>query len=427
MSTNPSFPALPVERKNAPPVVIVSLCAIFCGLGLAEQISNNILPLTLRRFTENASIIGAILAIHPIFGFVTQPLVGVLSDRIWTPVGRRAFFLITCAPLAAVCLVLVPRLPALWQLIAVVVLFQFFLAMLWGSDHPLIADLVPAPQRTLVKGCMMTSGQITTFLFVKYGLGRALDRFGEPWIYGFVAAALVVLIAAAAFFLNEQPLPPSRRPRLTVRRYVGDLFGDPVLRRFGFLGLTQALASHIVAGFVVLFAVQTVHVSKAQFGNAWSTQALISLTCAIPLGWVVERLPKPWVLVAGFAFSIAGCLLGWFAHDAHSFFAIALLVGFGGVVGNVTFKPFFSEYLPRDIIGQLTGAYNICYAVGRSLALAGGGWLVGHLGNNYRFIWIVAVVFNLLSALIAASIPDVRYARRKTARPEAGLSAPGKS
>lgn len=405
-----------IEGKKAPPKVILSLCSIFCGLTLAEQLSNNILPLTLHRFTADASIIGMILAIHPIFGFVTQPLVGVLSDRIWTPVGRRAFFLITCAPLGAVCLLVVPHLPALWQIVTVVVLFQFLLAMLWGSDHPLIADLVPSAQRTFVKSCMMTAGQITAFFFVKYGLGRALDRFGEPWIYRFIAAALVVLIAAAAFFLNEERLPPSTRPKLTPRRYVMDLFGDPVLRRFGFIGLTQALAEHIIAGFVVLFAVQTMHVSKADFGNAWSNQALIALTCAIPLGFLVERLPKPWVLVTGFAFSIAGCVLGWFARDAHSFFAIALLVGFGGVIGNVTFKPFFSEYLPRDIIGQLTGAYNICYAVGRSIALAGGGWLVGHLGNNYRFIWIIAAVFGVVSALIAASIPDVRYVQRKAAR-----------
>src|SRR5436309_3367105 len=98
----------PVIDRKATLRTVVSLCTIVGGLQLAEEISNNVLPLTLHRFTPDASTIGMILAIHPAFGFVAQPLVGILGDRIWTPVGRRAFFLVTCAPLAAVCLWYLP-------------------------------------------------------------------------------------------------------------------------------------------------------------------------------------------------------------------------------------------------------------------------------------------------------------------------------
>ncbi|MYE82259.1 MAG: SLC45 family MFS transporter, partial [Gammaproteobacteria bacterium] len=68
------------------------------GVHFAEAVSVNLLPLTLYLFTENAFYIGLILAINPMFGFVAQPVVGVLSDRTWTRVGRRAFYLIVAAP-----------------------------------------------------------------------------------------------------------------------------------------------------------------------------------------------------------------------------------------------------------------------------------------------------------------------------------------
>src|SRR6185369_2520347 len=169
--------------------------------------------------------------------------------------------------------------------------------LLWGSDHPLITDLVPATQRTLVKGWMLAAAQLCAFLFVKFGVGRAMDYYGEASVYRIAAAAQIVLIAFAALFLNETRVTPAPRPKLTVRRYVTDLLGDRILRRFALLGFFYATFVNIVIGFAVLFAVQTVGISKAQFGGAWSTQSLLALACAIPAGFAIERMPKQWALV----------------------------------------------------------------------------------------------------------------------------------
>jgi hypothetical protein len=324
-----------------------------------------------------------------------------------------------CAPLAAICMVAMPHMSTLAQLIVVVVLFQLFLALLWGSDHPLITDLVPDTQRTIVRGTMMAALQLSSFLFVKFGIGHAMDRFGEASVYRIAAGGQIVLVSFAALFLNESRVTPVARPRLTVRRYVMDLLGDPVLRKFGALGFVYSTFVNIVFGFAVLFAVQTVRITKADFGSAWSLQALLALACAIPLGFAIERfLPKQWALVAGFVFALGGCVCGYFAQNAGGFYPVALLFGFGWLIVEVTLKPFFSEFLPRDIVGQLTGAYNICYATGRITALVGTGWLVSFADNNYRVIWLAALVFGALSALVAATIPDRRYAeRRAAARP----------
>lgn len=408
-------PLPPASPPKAPLKVILSLCAIVGGLSLAEEISNNVLPLTLRHFTADAWLIGIILAIHPAFGFIAQPVVGILGDRIWTRVGRRAFFLVLCAPLAAICLLVMPHMPSLWQLVSVVVVFQLFLALLWGSDHPLITDLVPSSQRTVVKGLMMATTEVCAFLFVKWGIGKAMDHFGEASVYQIAAGGQIVLIAFAALFLNETPAPPAVRPKLTVKRYVMDLLGDPILRRFAVLGYVYATFINIVVGFAVLFAVHTVGITKGQFGDVWSNRSSTALICAIPVGLLIVRLPKQWVLVAGFLVALAGCVYGYFSTGPADFLPVAILFGFGYMVIEVTLKPFFSEYLPRDIVGQLTGAYNICYAMGRITALVGTGAIVALADGNYRVIWILALIFGAASVIVAAGIPDLRFSERRAA------------
>ena len=400
----------PPER---PARVTFLLCAIIGGLAFTEQISNLVLPLTISRFTDDAAIIGLILMLNPAFGFIAQPLVGVLSDRIWTPIGRRAFFLVTGAPIVAICLWMLPHSAVLWHLVAAVVVYQFFQDVLWGSDHPLLADLVPPERRTFVKACLTTSTQIVAFVFLKYGMGWAMDRFGEAFIYQVGAGTQIVLVAFVALFLKERKIKPLPRPKLTIKRYITDLWGDPSLRRFAMLAFSHAIFVSTVGGFVVLFAIKTIGIERSEFGQSWSWLAMISLFCAIPLGYFAERLPKQWVLAAGYAIAMVGCVLGLQATGAESFLGIALFFGFGVVLLDVTLKPFFTEFLPADLVGQLSGAYNICFAVGRSMGLAGAGWVVSRLNNDYTAIWWIALFFGATSIAIALSIRDGRYDARQ--------------
>jgi len=406
----------PIKKQPKPHGVVrvtFLLCTIISGLALTEQLSNNLLPLAIGRFTDNAAIIGLILMLNPAFGFIAQPLIGILSDKIWTPIGRRAFFLVTCAPIVALCLIFVPETAALWQLVVLVVLYQFFQDVLWGSDHPLLADLVKPERRTFVKACMTTSTQVVAFLFLKFGMGWAIDQFGDAFLFRVGAVAQILFVSIAALFLKEKRIEPVPRPKLTIKRYVTDLLGEPTLRRFAMLGFTHAIFVNTVFGFIVLFAVKTIQIEKSDFGHSWSWVALISLFFAIPIGIAVERIPKQLAMAIGYAVGLVGCVLGLQATEGSDFLLIALFFGFGSVTIDVTLKPFFTEFLPRELVGQLSGAYNICFAIGRSLGLAGAGWTVSLFDNDYHYIWYFAIVFGVLSLLISLSIRDMRFQARK--------------
>ena len=70
---------------------------------------------------------------------------------------------------------------------------------------------------------------------------------------------------------------------------------------------------------------------------------------------VVERfLSKRFAMLVGIACILTSLSIGWTAQSADHLFWLAILWGFGYMITIVTFKPFFSEYVPSDILGQVS-------------------------------------------------------------------------
>lgn len=80
---------------------------------------------------------------------------------------------------------------------------------------------------------------------------------------------------------------------------------------------------------------------------------------------------------------------------------------------HVTQRAFFTEHLPPETIGELSGSYSLCLGLGRSMALILGGWLVTAAGNNYRIIWIVGCGAGVIATVLASRLPDERHDRRR--------------
>ncbi|MEM9159264.1 MAG: MFS transporter [Verrucomicrobiota bacterium] len=394
--------------------IFVVFCVIWSGLMLTEVLSINLLPITIKEFTDRASIISLILFINPAFGFIAQPLVGILSDRIWTPVGRRAFFLITCAPIVGTCLWFIPEARFLWHLVVLVIIYQFFQDVLWGSDHPLMADLFPPKQRMLVAGLIMASGQAAGAVFLKVGMPTFEGDL--DMLYRIVGISQVVLVTGFAFFLNERPLPPSQRPKLTTKKYVSDLLGHPIRRKFAMLHFTNAVFQNIAigSGFLVIFVTINLGATEGEYGENWWYSNLIPLLFSIPSAILIEKFAsKRWVLVAGFVIAISGLAIGWLADEVTDIMSVAFAYGFGMMLITITFKPFFTEYVPKEIIGQVSGALNICYALGRSAAILVAGFVIEYVfDNDYRYIFPMSIAAGMVGLVIALSIRDHRYESR---------------
>ena len=402
---------------------MMAIFAVIWGaLMLTEQLSIHLLPATVREHTSSPFLISLILFLNPLFGVIAQPLVGIIGDRIWTPIGRRAFFLITGAPIVGICLWFIPEARFLWHIFVLVLIYQFFQDILWGSDHPLLADLFPPKQRLYVSGMLITCGQATGAIFLKFGM----TNFEADELYRIVAILQVLLVTGLSFFLNERPPDKAKLPRLTFRGYFRDLFADPTRRRFAFLYFCLSLLMNIAVfgGFLRIFAMESLGASQEEYGDTFAVSAIGPLFLSVPMAWLVERYTsKRMAMLLGIVFLITALSIGWTAQSIDQIFWLAIMWGIGYMLTIVTFKPFFSEYVPKEILGQVSGALNICWGIGRSIAIVAAGAAVEFLfDNNYRYIFPMSIVMGIASFIIAWSIPDLRYEARK-AKAKGGVAA----
>jgi MFS family permease len=445
--TSPSVSSYPVqERIGAGRIVL--FCIIFFGLAVTEEVSNVMLPLTLQRLTADftlsfnlpvfgavtlgsAFVIGLILALNPLFGVIAQPLVGVISDRVWTRVGRRAFFIIISAPIVALCLVSVPLTSTMWKLVMIVVVYQFFQDVLWGSDHPLLADLFPSRQRGMVVGMLAISYQLGAVFVSRVGLAwvdahdiaNGGEYFGLP-LYGTAAVLQICLVMVLAFFLWEKPNPGPPRPKVTIKSYVADFVAQPGLLRMGWIHFLRAFMYHSATSFLVLFGTITLGATLGDYARMMGWLPLTAMGYVWIVGMVADRVRRERMLLFGFGVSVVGYALAWTANTLFVLAIAYLIFGFAWTVLEITFKSLVTDFYPREMVGQLAGAINIFFAAGRTLAVISVGALVGLFDNNYRLIWIVAGVTGVVCYLVARKVTDPRIAAEAKVAAEAWENRP---
>src|SRR5581483_10582307 len=97
---------------------------------------------------------------------VAQPLVGRLSDRTRTPMGRRRPFMLVGVPVTAVSLGILATHPPFWLMLGILTIAAFFLWVALDPYNALIADLFPPSQRGRVGGILglVQALGATTFL-----------------------------------------------------------------------------------------------------------------------------------------------------------------------------------------------------------------------------------------------------------------------
>jgi maltose/moltooligosaccharide transporter len=128
----------------------------------------------------------------PIAGLLVQPIVGYLSDRTRSPLGRRRPYLIAGGLLSALALCIMPNAGTLWACSATLWLLTAAINIAMEPFRALVADRLPDDQRT--------KGFAVQVFFI--GAGAVFASI-LPWL---MAHGLGVNLAA-----DGQALPPSVR------------------------------------------------------------------------------------------------------------------------------------------------------------------------------------------------------------------------
>ena len=107
----------------------------------------------------------------PVTGLVVQPIVGYLSDRTWTRLGRRRPYFLVGAILASLALVAMPNSPSLWMAAG----------MLWIMDASI--NISMEPFRAFVGDNLPSAQRVTGFALQSFFIGTgAVVASMLPWL-----------------------------------------------------------------------------------------------------------------------------------------------------------------------------------------------------------------------------------------------------
>lgn len=107
----------------------------------------------------------------PLTGLIIQPIVGYMSDRTWTGLGRRRPYFLVGAILASLALVAMPHSSALWMAVGLLWILDASINITMEPFRAFVADKLPKEQRA--------TGFSVQSLFI--GLGAVIAS-AMPWM-----------------------------------------------------------------------------------------------------------------------------------------------------------------------------------------------------------------------------------------------------
>ena len=134
----------------------------------------------------------------PVTGLVVQPIVGYLSDRTWTGLGRRRPYFFVGAILASLALVIMPHSPALWVAAG----------MLWIMDASI--NISMEPFRAFVGDNLPASQRITGFAMQSFFIGT-----------GAVVASILPWLLTTRFGVSNEAAPHLIPDSVRLSFYIG--------------------------------------------------------------------------------------------------------------------------------------------------------------------------------------------------------------
>lgn len=161
----------------------------------------------------------------PLMGMVVQPLVGSLSDKTWTRLGRRIPYLVFGATVAVVVMCLLPNAGSLGLTVAHSMLFGLVMLMLLDTSinmamqpfKMLVGDMVSERQKTKaysIQSLLCNAGSLVGYLFpfllTVLGVEKTAAQGVVPpsVVYSFYTGAAIIVVCVIYTMVRVKEMPP---------------------------------------------------------------------------------------------------------------------------------------------------------------------------------------------------------------------------
>jgi MFS family permease len=325
-------------------------------------------------------VIGIFDALQTLLGAIYAYPGGWLTDH-WGQ--RKSLLLFSAISIAGYILVLV------WQS-WLALLLGSFLFLAWSAlslpaTFSVIATSLQSHRHTMGVGVQSMIRRVPMMLGPLFG-GWLLTRFG--WTDGVryalaLCIAMSLLTAAFQWFMFEPEAGSSRGGDRTAQRAVSTISFLGVVKTFT-PALRELLVSDILIrfceripyAFVILWAMDSGHVTAQQFGYLVTFEMVTAMLCYIPVAHLADKYGRrPFVLVTFVFFTLFPVTL-LFAHDFR-WLALAFVVRGLKEFGEPARKALIIGEATPELRARTYGAYYLI----RDCTVTGGSFLGAWLWN----------------------------------------------
>lgn len=405
-------------------------------------------------------IYGLIWLAGPFTGMVVQPLVGALSDKTVSPLGRRRPYLLGGALLASLALLIFPNsggiadglasltglhLPAVTGLLIAAIMIWVIDACVNVAQGPyraLIPDVVPEEQYSIAN----------SYISLAIGLGSVVAAGTAPflkWAFGYqMSIPAQFVMAALAFTLgmiwtcitikegkreheNKQEVVQNN---VSFWQSLKEFFAlSPEVSKICTMQFFTWIGTMCMMIFFTQYAVHTIYCvpdlttvsesTKELYAQATLTGtnfssicfAIFNLICfivAIPIGFLSAKFSNKKVHIISIITMILAYLGMFFAKDPK---AVAALMGLSGIGwASICALPFamLSQFIKKGTEGSVMGIFNIFIAGPQVFVCTLVAWIISKcsftMGSDYiNYHWEYAFVIGAVCLAIAAVIASM--------------------
>lgn len=405
-------------------------------------------------------IYGLIWLAGPFTGMVVQPLVGALSDKTVSPLGRRRPYLLGGALLASLALLIFPNsggiadglasltglhLPAVTGLLIAAIMIWVIDACVNVAQGPyraLIPDVVPEEQYSIAN----------SYISLAIGLGSVVAAGTAPflkWAFGYqMSIPAQFVMAALAFTLgmiwtcitikegkreheNKQEVVQNN---VSFWQSLKEFFAlSPEVSKICTMQFFTWIGTMCMMIFFTQYAVHTIYCvpdlttvsesTKELYAQATLTGtnfssicfAIFNLICfivAIPIGFLSAKFSNKKVHIISIITMILAYLGMFFAKEPK---AVAALMGLSGIGwASICALPFamLSQFIKKGTEGSVMGIFNIFIAGPQVFVCTLVAWIISKcsftMGSDYiNYHWEYAFIIGAVCLAVAAVIASM--------------------
>ena len=414
-------------------LAFMSICSFW-------QIYDTIIPLMLKEsFGLGETVTGAIMALDNVLAVFLLPVIGTISDKIDTKLGKRTPFIVAGTALAIVFMLFIPIADQARNLpLFVGALFGVLVSMaLYRSPAvALMPDLTPNRLRSranAVINLLGAIGGVYSLVMIKMLVGKGNRPNYEPL---FISVAVIMLIAvlvlvltirekklAAQVAMEEAVYSASENKKEnmeeTVKQDHKTAKLDPKVKRsMIFLLVSIFLWFTAYNAVTTAFSRYTSVVWKLEgggFADCLMVATVAAILSYIPIGQLSSRIGRKKTIIGGVAVMAACYLYAIFVTDYTPLMNVAFaLIGISWAAINVNSYPMIVAMSQGSDIGKYTGTYYTFSMAAQIITPILSGFLLEKV--SYRILFPYAVVFTCLAFLTMTQVKhgDVKPDKKKS-------------